>query len=62
MVERLYTTFKDNSLFEEAIRLTMTINNTYHVPQDLRDHMSELIGKKVPDSFRLFPPFYTGFW
>lgn len=61
MVKRSYTTFKDNSLFEEAIRLTMTINNTYHAPTELRALMSQLIGKSVPDSFRFFPPFYTDF-
>ncbi|MGG6796216.1 UNVERIFIED_CONTAM: sugar O-acetyltransferase [Streptococcus canis] len=61
MVDRLYTTFKDSVLFEEAIKLTMTINNTYHEPEDIRRLMSELIGKKVPESFRLFPPFYTDF-
>ncbi|WP_041789060.1 DapH/DapD/GlmU-related protein [Streptococcus dysgalactiae] len=61
MVDRQYTSFKDKALFEEAIALTIKINNTYHEPADLRALMSQLVGKSVPESFRLFPPFYTDF-
>lgn len=48
-------------LFQEAIRITMEMNNSYHTPEELREIMSRLIGKKVDDTFRLFPPFYTDF-
>ena len=50
-----------NTLFQEAIRLSMEINTTYHTPEELREIMGRLIGKQVDDSFRLFPPFYTDF-
>lgn len=48
-------------LFQEAIKITMEMNNSYHTPEELREIMSRLIGKKVDDTFRLFPPFYTDF-
>lgn len=48
-------------LFQEAIKITMEMNNSYHTPEGLREIMSRLIGKKVDDTFRLFPPFYTDF-
>lgn len=50
-----------NALFQEAIRLTMQINGSYHTPEELIGLISELTGKKVDDSFRMFPPFYTDF-
>ena len=48
-------------LFQEAIKITMEMNNSYHTPEELREMMSRLIGKRVDDTFRLFPPFYTDF-
>lgn len=50
-----------NDLFQEAIKITMEMNNRYHTPDELREIMSRLIGKKVDKTFRLFPPFYTDF-
>lgn len=50
-----------NALYQEAIRIGMEINNSYHTPEELREIMGRLIGKKVDDTFRLFPPFYTDF-
>lgn len=47
--------------FQEAIRLTMEINNKYHEPKELISLMEELIGEKISPDFRLFPPFYTDF-
>lgn len=44
---------------QNALRRTMEINGSYHAPEELRRLMSELIGKKLDDSFGLFPPFYT---
>lgn len=52
---------KANSLFQEAIRIGMELNNSYHSPEEIREIFSRLIGKPVDDSFRLFPPFYTDF-
>lgn len=50
-----------SDLFQEAIKITMEMNNSYHTPEELREIMSRLIGKDVDDTFRLFPPFYTDF-
>lgn len=50
-----------NELCQEAIRIGMELNNSYHTPQELREIMSRLTGKKIDDTFRLFPPFYTDF-
>lgn len=50
-----------DTLFQEAIRIGMELNNSYHTPEELREIMGRLIGKKVDDTFRLFPPFYTDF-
>ena len=46
-------------LSQEALRLTAKLNSSYHAPEDLREIFSELIEKKVDESFNLFPPFYT---
>lgn len=50
---------KMHELSQEALRITMEINNTYHNHDEIVALMSELTGTKVHDSFGLFPPFYT---
>lgn len=50
-----------NTLFQDAIRITMKINNSYHTPEELVSLISELTGKDVDETVRLFPPFYTDF-
>ena len=50
-----------NSLYQEAIRIGMELNSRYHTPEQIRKIMSGLIGERVDESFRLFPPFYTDF-
>lgn len=50
-----------NMLFQEAIRIGMELNNSYHTEEEVREIMGRLIGKKVDNTFRLFPPFYTDF-
>lgn len=49
------------NLFQDAIRITMELNNKYHTPEEIREIMAELTGKKIDDTFRMFPPFYTDF-
>lgn len=49
------------NLFQDAIRITMELNNKYHTPEEIREIMTELTGKKIDDTFRMFPPFYTDF-
>ena len=48
-------------LFQDAIRISMELNNQYHTPEEIRGIMGRLTGKKMDDSFRMFPPFYTDF-
>ena len=50
-----------NTLFQEAIKIGMEINQTYHTPEELVKLMGKLTGKAVDKSFRLFPPFYTDY-
>ena len=44
---------------QEALKITMEINNKYHTPEELVELFSELTGEEVDKSFRLFPPFHT---
>lgn len=46
-----------HKLSQNAIRITMEINNRYHMPDEINALMSELIGEPV--EVGLFPPFYT---
>lgn len=50
---------KMHELSQEALRITMEINNAYHSHDEIVSLMTELTGRKVDDSFGLFPPFYT---
>ena len=50
-----------NELFQEAVRIGMELNTKYHTPEELREIMGRLIGRKVDSSFRMCPPFYTDF-
>jgi len=45
----------------KAQMITAKINTGFHEEEELRDMMSELIGKDVPDDFCLFPPIYADF-
>lgn len=48
-------------LFQEAIKIGMELNNQYHTPEEIREIMGRLTGRKIDDTFRMFPPFYTDF-
>lgn len=50
-----------NELFQEAIKIGMELNNQYHTPEEIREIMGRLTGRKIDETFRLFPPFYTDF-
>ncbi len=50
-----------DELFQEAVRIGMELNMQYHTPEEIREIMGRLIGKKVDASFRMFPPFSTDF-
>lgn len=44
-------------LAQEAIRICMELNNAYHTEEEIVALMSELTGREVDKSFRMFPPF-----
>lgn len=46
---------------DEARKTTALINGAYHTDKELRSLMSRLVGYRVDDGFRLFPPVYTDF-
>lgn len=50
-----------NEMSDEARRITCRMNNTYHTQEELRALFSLLSGRKVDETFRVFPPFYTDF-
>ena len=45
----------------EARRITFRLNTAYCEPAEVRALLSELFGYTVPETFRVFPPFYTDF-
>ena len=48
-----------HELAQDALKTLAKLNNSYHTPEEIREIFSELIGKEVDESFRIFPPFYT---
>jgi len=50
---------KMHDLSQEAIRITLELNNRYHTHEEIVRLMSELTGREVHESFNMFPPFYT---
>ena len=50
-----------NRQSDEARKITFKLNGSYHSMEEIRELMSELLGYKVSDSLRVFPPFYTDF-
>lgn len=50
-----------NRMSDEARHITFRLNTAYHTPDEVRGLLSELFGYRVPESLRVFPPFYTDF-
>ncbi len=50
-----------HAVSQEALRITAELNGRYHTPEEVVELMSALTGRRVPDSFRLFPPFTSDF-
>lgn len=46
-------------LSQEAIRITMEINNSYHTHDEIVALWSELTGQPADPTFNMFPPFTT---
>lgn len=50
-----------DSMSDAARRITFRLNSAYHTQEEVRELLSELFGYRVPESLRVFPPFYTDF-
>ncbi len=50
-----------DEMSDEARRITFQLNGAYHTPDEVRELLSRLFGYRVPDSLRVFPPFYSDF-
>ena len=50
-----------NAAAAEAQKITAQINCGYRSQEELRALVSELVGYKVDDGFRLFPPLYSDY-
>ena len=48
-----------HELSQEALKLTMELNNKYHTPEEIVEIFSQITGKNIDKTFRMFPPFYT---
>ena len=48
-----------HSMSQDALRITMEINNKYHTHEELLALISELTGTEIDESFGMFPPFTT---
>lgn len=53
--------FKILELITEAQKITAELNTGYHEPDEVREIMSRLTGRKLDKSFGLLPPFYTDY-
>lgn len=50
-----------NDMNDEARRITAELNNAYHSMDEIRELFSQLSGKPVNPTLRIFPPLYTDF-
>lgn len=50
---------KMSELSQEALRITMRLNNSYHTPEEIVEIFTELTGRSPGENFCMFPPFYT---
>ncbi len=48
-----------HQLAQEALKITAEINGKYHTPEELHELLEQLLGREVPKSVGLFPPFHT---
>ena len=45
----------------EAGKITAELNTGYHTPEERIEILSKLTGKKISDTYSLFPPFYSDY-
>ena len=48
-----------HKLSQNALKITSELNSKYHTPEAIRELFAKLIQNKVPETFGMFPPFYT---
>lgn len=48
-----------HELAQDALKITMELNSSYHTPEEIRVLFAQLTGKPVDEGFSLFPPFHT---
>ncbi|MGP1438367.1 MAG: DapH/DapD/GlmU-related protein [Treponema sp.] len=48
-----------HKLSDEAMKITAILNNSYHTAEQIRELMEKLTSRKIDETFRMFPPFYT---
>lgn len=46
-------------LAQEVLQITTELNHCDYRPEEIHHSFSKLTGKSVPDTFSLFPPFYS---
>ena len=46
---------------QEALQLTMELNQRYHTPEEIRQLMEKITRREVDPGFGMFPPFHTDF-
>ena len=46
---------------QDALRITAELNSGYRTPEEVRELLTRLTGRPVPQSVTLFPPFYCEF-
>ena len=44
---------------QNALKITHELNNKYHTPEEIRKLFAKLTQNEVPETFGMFPPFYT---
>ena len=49
-----------NSIFD-TMKLAYELNTGYHSSEEVRDYLSQIIGRKIDESVTLLPPFYVDF-
>ena len=50
-----------DEMSDEERRITLRLNTAYHTPDQVRCLLSELFGREVPQSLKVFPPLYADF-
>ena len=46
---------------QETLKKTVSLNNSYHTPEEIIKIMSDITGEQIDASFNMFPPFYADF-